>query len=81
MTNKSSARIQSSPPLAKQGGLYRVGRGEIEIDAIELLAFAAITGEDVRRVGEADRETLRQRGAAPGRSTRTRSSSESSSTR
>jgi len=50
----------------KQGGRYRVGFGEIEIDAIELLPFRAITGEDVRRAGEPDRETLRQRAAHAG---------------
>ena len=53
-------------PRVKQGGRYRVGLGEIEIDAIELLPFAAITEEDVRRAGEPDRETLRQRAAHAG---------------
>jgi hypothetical protein len=50
-------------PQVKRGGRYRVGPGEIEIDAIELLPFAAITAEDVRRSGEPDRETLRRRRA------------------
>jgi hypothetical protein len=50
----------------KEGGRYRVGLGEIEIDSIELLPFAAITEEDVRRGGEPDRETLRQRAAHAG---------------
>jgi hypothetical protein len=45
----------------KEGGRYRVGPGEIEIDAIELVPFAAVSGVDVRRAGEPDRETLRQR--------------------
>jgi hypothetical protein len=53
-------------PQVKQGGRYRVGLGEIEIDGIELLPFAAITGKDVRRAGEPDRETLRQRAAHAG---------------
>jgi hypothetical protein len=53
-------------PKVKQGGRYRVGVGEIEIDAIELLPFGAITADDVRRAGEADRETLRQRAAHAG---------------
>jgi hypothetical protein len=53
-------------PRVKQGGRYRVGPGEIEIDAIELVPFAAITGADVRRAGEPDRETLRQRAAHAG---------------
>jgi len=53
-------------PRVKQGGRYRVGPGEIEVDAIELVPFAAITRADVRRSGEADRETLRQRAAHAG---------------
>jgi hypothetical protein len=53
-------------PRVKQGGRYRVGPGEIEVDAIELLPFAAITERDVRRAGEPDRETLRQRAAHAG---------------
>jgi hypothetical protein len=53
-------------PRVKQGGRYRVGLGEIEVDAIELVPFAAITGEDVRRAGESDRETLRRRAAHAG---------------
>ena len=53
-------------PRVKQGGRYRVGPGEIEVDAIELVPFAAITGEDVRRAGELDRETLRERAAHAG---------------
>jgi hypothetical protein len=53
-------------PQVKQGGRYRVGSGEIEVDAIELVPFAAVTGEDVRRAGEPNRETLRQRAAHAG---------------
>jgi hypothetical protein len=53
-------------PQVREGGRYRVGPGEIEIDAIELLPFAAITPQDVRRAGEPDRETLRQRAAHAG---------------
>jgi hypothetical protein len=53
-------------PQVKQGGRYRVGLGEIEIDAIELLPFAAITEEDVRLAGEPDREMLRRRAAHAG---------------
>ncbi len=53
-------------PRVKEGGRYRVGLGEIEVDAIELLPFAAITREDVRRAGEPDRETLRRRAAHAG---------------
>jgi hypothetical protein len=53
-----SVRLWSRPQV-KQGGRYRVGLGEIEVDAIELVPFAAITAEDVGRAGEPDRETLR----------------------
>jgi hypothetical protein len=53
-------------PRVKQGGRYRVGPGEIEIDAIELVPFSAVTGEDVQRAGEPDRETLRRRTAHAG---------------
>jgi hypothetical protein len=50
----------------REGGRYQVGLGEIEVDAIELVPFAAITEEDVRRAGEPDRETLRRRAAHAG---------------
>jgi len=53
-------------PRVKPGGRYRVGLGEIEVDAIELVPFAAITAQDVRRAGEPERETLRQRAAHAG---------------
>jgi hypothetical protein len=53
-------------PQVKQGGCYRVGPGEIQVDAVELVPFAAITGADVRRAGEPDREALRQRAAHAG---------------
>jgi hypothetical protein len=53
-------------PQVKQGGRYRVGPGLIEIDAIELVPFSAITAADVRRAGEPGRETLRDRAAHAG---------------
>ncbi len=53
-------------PRVKEGGRYRVGLGEIEIDAIELVPFGSITAADVRRAGEPDRETLRRRAAHAG---------------
>jgi hypothetical protein len=53
-------------PRVKEGGRYRVGPVEIEIDAIDLVPFAAITDADVRRAGEPDRETLRRRAAHAG---------------
>ena len=53
-------------PRVKEGGRYRVGLGEIEIDVIELVPFSAVSEEDVRRAGEPDRDTLRQRAAHAG---------------
>jgi hypothetical protein len=53
-------------PRVKEGRRYRVGPGEIEVDAIELVPFAAVNAEDVRRAGEPDRETLRRRAAHAG---------------
>lgn len=53
-------------PQVKQGGRYRVGPGLIEVDAIELVPLAAITDADVRRAGEPDHETLRERAAHAG---------------
>ena len=53
-------------PQVKEGGRYRVGPGEVEIDEIELVPFSAITAHDVRRAGEPDRETLRRRAAHAG---------------
>jgi hypothetical protein len=53
-------------PQVKEGGRYRVGPGEIEVDAIELLPFALITARDVEQAGEPDRETLRRRAAHAG---------------
>jgi hypothetical protein len=53
-------------PRVKAGGRYRVGLGEIEIEMIERVPFAAVTDEDVQRAGEPDRETLRHRAAHAG---------------
>jgi hypothetical protein len=60
-----SVRLWSRPQV-KPGGRYRVGPGLIEIDSVELVPFAAITEDDVRRAGEPDRETLRARAAHAG---------------
>ena len=38
----------------------------IEVGAIELVPFSAITEADVRRAGEPDRESLRKRAAHAG---------------
>jgi hypothetical protein len=53
-------------PRVKEGGRYRVGPGLIEIDAVELVPFSAISEADVRLAGEPDRETLRARAAHAG---------------
>lgn len=53
-------------PRVKQGGRYRVGPGQIEVDSIELVPFAAVTPADVRQSGEQDREALRHRAAHAG---------------
>ena len=53
-------------PKVKVGGRYPVGPAHIEIDSVELVPFASITADDVRRCGEPDRESLRRRAAHAG---------------
>jgi len=53
-------------PRVKEGGRYRVAGGLIEVDLVELVPFSEITDADVRRAGEPDRESLRQRAAHAG---------------
>ena len=53
-------------PKVKVGGRYPVGPAHIEIDSVELMPFASITADDVRRCGEPDRESLRRRAAHAG---------------
>jgi hypothetical protein len=60
-----SVRLWTRPHV-REGGRYRVGPGEIEVDAIELVPFAAVSEEDVRRSGERSREELRERAAHAG---------------
>ena len=55
-----------SRPRVKTGGRYAVGPGQIEVDSVELVPFAAITAADVRRSGERDREAVRRRAAHAG---------------
>jgi hypothetical protein len=50
----------------KLGGRYTTAGVVIEIDSIELLPFSAVTRDDVRRSGERDLETLRDRAAHAG---------------
>ena len=60
-----SVRLWTRPQV-KEGGRYRVGFGVIEVDTVELVPFSAISEADVRRAGEPDRETLRNRAAHAG---------------
>lgn len=53
-------------PRVKAGGRYRVGDGQIEVDAVELVPFSAIDEADLRRSGEGDLESLRRRAAHSG---------------
>jgi hypothetical protein len=53
-------------PQVRVGGRYPVGPGYIEVDAVELMPFSAITPADLRRTGEKDMESLRQRAAHAG---------------
>ena len=50
----------------KVGSRYRVEGALIEIDDIDLVPFASIDEADLRRSGEADLESLRQRAAHAG---------------
>ena len=60
-----SIRLWSRPQV-RPGGRYQVGPGEIEVDAVDVLPFAEVDDEDVRRSGEPDREALRRRAAHAG---------------
>jgi hypothetical protein len=53
-------------PQVKEGSRYAVGPAHIEVDCVELVPFASITAADIRRSGEKDRESLRQRAAHAG---------------
>jgi hypothetical protein len=53
-------------PQVKAGGRYSVGPGYIEVDAVELMPFSAITPTDLRRSGEKDMASLRRRAAHAG---------------
>lgn len=55
-----------SHPKVKAGGQYATGSVRIEVDSIEMVPFSSVTRADVRRSGEKDRETLRQRAAHAG---------------
>jgi hypothetical protein len=53
-------------PKVRVGGRYPVGPARIEVDSVELVPFASITADDVRRCGEPDLESLRGRAAHAG---------------
>jgi hypothetical protein len=53
-------------PQVRVAGRYSVGSAQIEIDSIEVMPFRAVTADDVRRSGERDRESLRERAAHAG---------------
>jgi hypothetical protein len=53
-------------PQVKVAGRYLVGSVQIEIDSIELMPFRAVTADDVRRSGERDLDSLRERAAHAG---------------
>ena len=53
-------------PQVKVGGQYVAGAVRIEIDAMEMVPFSSVIPADVRRCGEKDRESLRQRTAHAG---------------
>jgi len=60
-----SIRLWSRPKV-KVGGQYVSGDVRIEVDSIEMVPFSSVTLTDVRRSGERDRESLRQRAAHAG---------------
>ena len=53
-------------PKVKVGGQYATAAVRIEIDAMEMVPFSSVIPADVRRCGEKDRESLRQRTAHAG---------------
>lgn len=53
-------------PQVKVAGRYPTAGVTIEIDALEVLPFSAVTDDDVDASGETDREALRQRAAHSG---------------
>jgi hypothetical protein len=53
-------------PQVKVGGRYAVGQATIEVDSMDMVPFSDVSGADVRRAGERDRESLRARAAHAG---------------
>jgi hypothetical protein len=53
-------------PMVRVGGVYPVREAHFQVDSVDLIPFYAISAADVRRAGEADRESLRTRAAHAG---------------
>ena len=53
-------------PKVRVGGTYAVRDASFRVDAVDVIPFYAISDDDVRRAGEADRESLRKRAAHAG---------------
>jgi hypothetical protein len=53
-------------PQVRVGGVYAIRGAHIQVDAVDLIPFFAISDADVRRSGEPDRESLRKRAAHAG---------------
>jgi hypothetical protein len=53
-------------PRVRVGNVYAVRGGRIQIDAVDLMPFYAISDAEVRQSGEIDRESLRTRAAHAG---------------
>ena len=53
-------------PQVRVGGIYAVRDANIQVDALDLIPFYAISDADVRRAGEPNREALRKRAAHAG---------------
>jgi hypothetical protein len=53
-------------PKVRVAGKYAVRDVNIQVDAVDLIPFYAISEADVRRAGEPDRESLRKRAAHAG---------------
>lgn len=60
-----SIRLWSRPQV-KERGRYQAAGATIEVVAIELMPFSAVTADDIRRSGDVDRESLRARAAHAG---------------
>ena len=53
-------------PKVRVGGRYPVADAVIEVLAVDLMPFGAVSTDDVRRSGERDRDALRARAAHAG---------------